>query len=116
MDSRVTYQNINPEVTQKLWRIMSPNAEGRWLDNAPGFRVTDGFIFWYSRPRRHVIHVKRHFEMKTKPINMEHTVLRFFMSFSNYAPLFTMLCNGLVVSRTRGNKYEDQIHGRVIHV
>ena len=25
---RVTYQNIRPEVTRKLWRVMSPDAEG----------------------------------------------------------------------------------------
>ena len=28
MDSRVTYQNISPEVTRKPWRVKSPDAEG----------------------------------------------------------------------------------------
>ena len=27
--SRVTYQNISPEVTRKPWRVMSPDSEGR---------------------------------------------------------------------------------------
>ena len=27
MASRVTYQNISPEVTRKPWRVMSPNAD-----------------------------------------------------------------------------------------
>ena len=28
MDSRVTYQNISPEVTRKPLRVMSPDAAG----------------------------------------------------------------------------------------
>ena len=28
MVSRVTYQNISPEVTRKPWRVLSPDAEG----------------------------------------------------------------------------------------
>ena len=27
MASRVTYQNISPEVTRKPWRVMSPDAD-----------------------------------------------------------------------------------------
>ena len=29
LNSRVTYQNISPEVTRKPCRVMLPNAEGR---------------------------------------------------------------------------------------
>ena len=36
MASRMTYRNISPEVTRKLWRVMSPDAEGRGWHNAPG--------------------------------------------------------------------------------
>ena len=28
MASRLTYQNISPEVTRKPWRVMPPDAEG----------------------------------------------------------------------------------------
>ena len=36
MASRVTYQNMSPGVTRKLWCVMSPDAAGRWWHNAPG--------------------------------------------------------------------------------
>ena len=68
MASRATYQNICPEVTGKPWSIMSPNAESPGVLCRPmpkaegditlqGFPVTEGQIFWYCRPRRHVIYV-----------------------------------------------------------
>ena len=34
--SRVTYHNICPEVTEKPWSVMLPDAEGRGVHNAPG--------------------------------------------------------------------------------
>ena len=44
MASRVTYQNISPEVTRKPWRVMSPDAdaEGRGWHNAPGLSCHRG--------------------------------------------------------------------------
>ena len=57
MASRVAYQNISPEVTRRpspCALYMSPDAEGMARQ---GFRVAEGLIFWYSRPRRHVIYV-----------------------------------------------------------
>ena len=62
MASRVTYQNISPEVARNPWRVMSPDAEGREVTDITrrGFRVTSGLIFLYSRPKRYVIYVIRH--------------------------------------------------------
>ena len=68
MASRVTYQNISPEVRRKPWHILSPDAESPGtlchpIPKAEGditrqdFRVIEGLIFWYSRPRRPVIYV-----------------------------------------------------------
>lgn len=36
MASRATYQNTCPEVTEKPWSAMSPDAEGRGRHNTPG--------------------------------------------------------------------------------
>ena len=36
MASRVTYQNISPEVTRKPWHVMSPNTKGKGWHYAPG--------------------------------------------------------------------------------
>ena len=68
MASRVTYQNISPEVRRKPLHIMSPDAESPGMLCHPipkaegdithqGFCVIEGLIFWYSRPRRLVIYV-----------------------------------------------------------
>ena len=90
MASRVTYQNISPEVTRK-WCHPMPKTEGDIMRQ--GFRVTEGLIFWYSHPRRHVIYVMWHFKIKTKSNKMEYTARMFFISFYNSAPLFTLLSN-----------------------
>ena len=76
MASRVTYQNINPEVTQKPWQLCHPMPKG--------FRVTEGLMFWYIHPRRHVIYVKLHFQIKRKLNLMEHTAPRFLFRSSIY--------------------------------
>ena len=55
MALRVTYLNISPKVTQKPWCVMSPSsAEGDI--SLQGFPFTEGLIFWYSCPRKHVIY------------------------------------------------------------
>ena len=68
MASRVTYQNISPEVTRKPWSVMSPDAE---------------YDICYVT-----------FLNKTKSNKMEYTARRFFISFYNSAPLFTLFSNG----------------------
>ena len=78
-----------------------PSAEGDI--KRQGFCVTEGLIFWYSRLRRHVIYFMWHFKIKTKSNKMEYTAPRFFISFYNSAPLFTLLSNSDVGSWTRSN-------------
>ena len=45
MASRVTYQNISPEVTRKPWRVMSPDAEGRGCHQARRQKILEGGSF-----------------------------------------------------------------------
>ena len=45
MALRVTYQNISPEVTRKLWRVMLPDAEGRGQHFALGLSCHRGAAF-----------------------------------------------------------------------
>ena len=52
MASRVTYQNIIPGVTQKPWRVMSPDAEGRGWHNALGLSCHRGADILVKSPEK----------------------------------------------------------------
>ena len=45
---------------------------------------------------------------------MKHTAPRLFIMFKNSAPLFTMLSNGVIGSRTRSNEYAEQIQEKAL--
>ena len=65
MAPRAIYQNICPH------RDTSASV-GITIQ---GFRVTEGQIFWYSRPRKHEIYTMWHIKIKTST-HMEHTTRR----------------------------------------
>ena len=52
MASRVTYQNISPEVTRKPWRVMSPSAFGIGWHNAPGLSCPRGANILVKSPEK----------------------------------------------------------------
>ena len=58
MASSVTYQNISRQLTQKLWRVMSPDEAGG-DKTRQGFCVNEGLIFGYNRSRRDVIFLNK---------------------------------------------------------
>ena len=66
------YQNINPSVTRKPWRIMSTDAKGdvdrcqRW-HNAPGLLCHWGADILVCHPRSHVIYVECQLWVDTYP-------------------------------------------------
>ena len=60
--------------------------------------VTEGLIFWYCRPRRHVTYIMWYFEINTKSNKMEHPARKF--SFCFKIQLFCLLClaSGLLIT------------------
>ena len=89
--SRVTFQNISPSLTRKPWRVMSSNAKGKGWHNALEFRVTDreGLIFWFNRPRRHMIYVIWHFNL-TNQIKLNTLLVNLLNRFK--IPFLCLLC------------------------
>lgn len=55
----------------------SPEAKDRWLHTGQGFSVTEGLIFSYICPKRHILYTIWHFKIKMKVtiIIIEHWLL-----------------------------------------